>query len=212
MHLSKNKYVPPSQRKDPSTQTQRKEPSTPQRNSKEDSLLKWIQIPKRVNNRVTEILINDASIFPTLKESINTNTNTKNTIMSFAAAAKYEEPKKEEVINIYSPGWVYIKSVKNNVNNRCNIEYKYEPLLQTTLMEQLQNQLKYEEAHDLRNLNSRIDRLQWDQDREFYRLGDLYNDYIPSIKNQLDNAYNYHINDVDSDYLSDNDVNYMSDH
>jgi hypothetical protein len=192
-NLNKTKYVPPSQRNS----------TLPKSNETQ----KWTEIPKRViQKKVPEFSLTDTALFPTLEASVNNNKTSKTNSMSFAAATKYEEPKKEEKISEYKPGWVYIRP-HNGV-----IEYKYEPQLQKNMMEHLQNQLKYEEAHDLRNLNSRIARLQWDQDRENNRLGDLsmFHDAI-SIKEQLDQAY---INNEDENtqaYISDNYVNNLSD-
>jgi hypothetical protein len=127
--LNKPKYVPPSQRND----TQ-----------------KWVEIPRRVEipkrkieKKPTEFSLTDTSLFPTLESSVNKNKTAKPIIMSFAAAAKYEEPKKEEKISEYKPGWVYIRRQNNGV-----IEYKYEAQIQKSMMEQLQNQLKCEESHD----------------------------------------------------------------
>jgi hypothetical protein len=194
--LNKTKYVPPSQR-----------------NSilpipKSNDMSKWVEIPKRaIQKKPTEFSLTDTSLFPTLESSVNKNKTAKPIIMSFAAAAKYEEPKKEEKISEYKPGWVYIRRQNNGV-----IEYKYEAQIQKSMMEQLQNQLKCEESHDLRSLNSRIARLQWDQDRENNHLGDLsmFHSSI-SIKEQLDEAY---MNDEDENtqsYISDNYVNNLSD-
>lgn len=180
--LNKTKYVPPSQRNN--------------------------MMYKRVGEKKSpEFSLTDNSLFPTLEDSINKNKTSKSNVMSFAAAAKFEEPKKEEIISEYKPGWVYIRK-KNGV-----IEYKYERQLPKIVMEQLKNQLKYEEAHNLRNLKSRIARLQWDQDRENSRLGDLspFYDAI-SIKEQLDEAF---INNEDENiysYISDNYVNDLSDY
>ena len=186
--LNNTKYVPPSQRKSNETQ-------------------KWIKVPIRnFEKKFSEFSITDSSSFPTLESSANKNKTKNANIMSFAAATKYEEPKKEGKISEFKPGWVYIR--KNN----SGIEYKYEPQLQKTMVEQLKKQLKCEESHHLRNLKSRISRLQWDQDRENNRLGDLspFHDSI-SIKEQLDEAY---INDEDENihsYNSDNYVNGLSD-
>ena len=185
--LNKPKYVPPSQRN--------------------STIPKRVEIPKRrIDKKPTEFSLTDTSLFPILESSVNKNKASKPTIMSFAAAAKFEEPKKKEKISEYKPGWVYIRK-RNGV-----IEYKYEPQLPKIMMEQLQNQLKYEEAHDLRNLKSRISRLQWEQDRENSRLGDLspFHDAI-SIKEQLDEVY---INNEDENihsYISDNYDNDLSD-
>jgi hypothetical protein len=202
--LNKTKYVPPSQRNSimsKSTDTQ-----------------KWTEIPKRaqvpnrseipkraIQKKVPEFSLTDTAIFPTLEATVN-NKTVKSTIMSFAAAAKYEEPKKEEKISEYKPGWVYIRK------NKGEIEYKYIPQDDKTMMEQLKDQLKHEDAHDLRCLKSFIARLQWDQDRENSRLGDLstFHNAI-SIKEQLEQAY---INDEDENtqpYISDIYVNTMSD-
>ena len=196
--LNKTKYVPPSQRN----------------SIKSNEISKWTEIPRRVEipkriieKKAPEFSLNDKSLFPTLEVSTSNNKTTKPNIMSFAAAAKYEEPKKEEKVSEYTPGWVYIRI------NKDIIEYKYEPQLESIMMEQLKTQLKYEEAHDSRNLKSRIARLQWDQDRENYRLGDLSRFYdAESIKEQLDNAYNI-INETDNSqyYISDDYVNNLSD-
>lgn len=183
--LTKPKYVPPSQRKSNETQ-------------------KWVEIPKRrVDKKPTEFSLNDTSLFPTLDSSVNKNKTSKPTLISFAAATKYEESKKEEIISEFKPGWVYIR------RNNGVIDYNYVPQLQKNMMKQLQNHLKYEEAHNLRNLNSRIARLQWDQDRENSRLGDLspFHDAI-SIKEQLDEAY---FNNEDENIHSYIDNNYNND-
>jgi hypothetical protein len=72
---------------------------------------------------------------------------------------------------------------------------------------------KYENHLDLCNLNSRINRLQWDCDRENH-LGDLspYHNK-PTIKELLDNAYNienYNILDrTNEDVLSNESDNAM---
>lgn len=75
--LNKSKYVPPSQR---------------------NSIIpKGVEIPKRkIEKKPTEFSLTDTSLFPTLESSVNKNKTSKPTILSFAAAAKYEEPKKEE--------------------------------------------------------------------------------------------------------------------
>ena len=191
--LNKPKYVPPSQRNNMI--------------HKNNETQKWVEIPKRkIVKKPTEFSLTDSSLFPTLESSVNKNKASKPALMSFAAATKYEESKKEEIISEYKPGWVYIR------RNNGVFDYKYVPQLQKTMMKQLQNQLKYEEAHNLRNLKSRIARLQRDQDRENSRLGDLspFHDSI-SIKEQLDEAY---INDEDENihcYISDNYVNGLSD-
>jgi hypothetical protein len=193
--LTKTKYVPPSQRNS----------SVPKRNENQP----WIEIPRRVIEKKTpEFSLTDTSLFPTLESSVNKNKTAKPTIMSFAAAAKYEEPKKEEKISEYKPGWVYIRQ------NNGLIEYKYEPQLQKSMMEQLQTQIKCEEAHDLRSLNSRIARLQWDQDRENNHLGDLSMFHSSnSIKEQLDEACGNNNNEEENTqaYISDNYVNNLSD-
>ena len=129
----------------------------------------------------TVISLNDTQLFPTLNVSAKTNG------MSFASVAKYEEPKVEIKVNPYNPGWVYIR---RKVDSKHIIEYKYEPQLSTELMAQLAQELKYEEAQHLRSLKSRIQRLQWEQDRENSRLGDLSPFFnAPTIKEELDNAY-----------------------
>ena len=196
--LNKTKYVPPSQRNNIM-------PNKPETS-------KWIEVPKRneipkrvVQKKVPEFSITDTALFPTLEASFN-NKITKGNVMSFAAATKYEEPKKEEIISEYKPGWVYIRK------NKGVIEYMYVPQNDKTMMDQLKNQLKDEEAHDLRCLKSIIARLQFDQDRENSRLGDLSPFYGEnSIKDQLDQAY---INDEDENtqpYISDNYINNLSD-
>ena len=184
--LNKTKYVPPSQRN--------------------NTIQKWTEIPKRViQKKVPEFSLTDTALFPTLEASVN-NKSANTTIMSFAAATKYEEPKKEEKISEYKPGWVYIRK------NKGVIEYMYEPQLQKTMMEQLQNQLKHEDAHDLRSLKSFIARLQWDQDRENNHLGDLSPFHnANSIKEQLDQAYNNDEDEIIQSYVSDNYVNNLSD-
>ena len=79
-------------------------------------------------------------------------------------------------------------------------------------MEQLKTQLKHEDAHDLRGLKSFIARLQWDQDRENSRLGDLSPFHLTnSIKDQLDEAYINNEDDNTQPFLSDNYVNNLSD-
>jgi hypothetical protein len=203
--LNKTKYVPPSQRN--SIMPNRTETAKWAEIPKRVETQKWTEIPKRViQKKVPEFSLTDTSLFPTLESSVNKNKTSKPTIMSFAAAAKYEEPKKEEKISEYNPGWVYIRQ------NNGVIEYKYEPQLQKIMMEQLQNQLKCEESRDLRNLNSRIARLQWDQDRENNRLGDLsmFHNAI-SIKDQLDEAYINNDDEITHSYISDNYVNNLSD-
>ena len=186
--LTKPKYVPPSQRKSNETQ-------------------KWVEIPKRrIDKKPTEFSITDTSLFPTLESSVNKNKASKPTLMSFAAATKYEESKKEEIISEFKPGWVYIR------RNNGVIDYKYVPQLQKNMMKQIQNQLKYEEAHNLRNLNSRIARLQWDQDRENSRLGDLSPfHHAISIKEQLDEAYFNNEDENIHSYIDDNYNNDLSD-
>ena len=159
--LNKTKYVPPSQR-----------------NSllpKKVELPKRDEIPKRFSEKKSpEFSLNDISLFPTLEVSNSNNKLTKsNVIMSFAAAAKYEEPKKEVVISEYKPGWVYIRK------NKGVIEYKYIPQDHKTMMEHLKNQLKYEETQDLRTLNSLISRLQWDQDKQNITLKNLQSCFLP---------------------------------
>lgn len=188
--FNKTKYTPPSQRQ-----------STSIGNRTSFNLTKRV-----IEKKTPEFSLNDTSLFPTLEVSIGKNKAAKTNGMSFAAAAQYEEPKKEEKISEYKPGWVYIR------RNKGIIEYKYEPQLQKTMMEQLQNQLKYEEAHDLRNLKLRIARLQWDQDRENSRLGDLSPFHLTnSIKEQLDEAYiNNEVENTQA-YISDNYVNNLSD-
>lgn len=191
--LNKTKYVPPSQRN-----------RTIHKNNESQ---KWTEIPKRrIDKKPTEFSITDTSLFPTLESSVNKNKASNPTLMSFAAATKYEESKKEELISEFKPGWVYIR------RNNGVIDYKYVPQLQKNMMKQLQNHLKYEEAHNLRNLNSRIARLQWDQDRENSRLGDLspFHDAI-SIKEQLDEAYFNNEDENIHSYIDDNYNNDLSD-
>ena len=120
--LNKTKYVPPSQRNSP--------------------LAKKVELPKKTAEKVIvkkspEFSLNDTSLFPTLEVSNGNNKSAKsNVIMSFAAAAKYEEPKKEVIISEYKPGWVYIRK------NKGVIEYKYIPQDHKTMKEQLKNQVK----------------------------------------------------------------------
>jgi hypothetical protein len=187
--INKNKYMPPSQR------------------LSQNQSQSLIHPTKRViEKKKPEFSLNDTSLFPTLEVSIGKNKTAKTNGMSFASAAKYEEPKKEEKISEYKPGWVYIR------RNNGIIEYKYVDQLQKTMMEQLQNQLKYEEADDLRNLKRRIARLQWDQDRENSRLGDLSPFHLTnSIKEQLDEAYINNEEENIQPNVSDNYVNNLSD-
>jgi hypothetical protein len=164
--LTKTKYVPPSQRNSniPNRVETQKWVEIPKRVVTQ----KWVEIPKRVIEKKTpEFSLTDTSLFPTLETSVNKNKTAKANSMSFVTATKYEEPKKEEIISEYKPGWVYIRK------NKDVIEYKYVPQDNKTMMEQLKNQLKYEEAHDLRILNSLLSRLQWEQDKENITLGDL---------------------------------------
>lgn len=192
------KYLPPSQRNNKIT------------NSFQQPKM-ITGIPKRlVEKKSPEFSLNDNSLFPTLDEvSIGKNRTikTKTNGMSFAAVAKHEDEdedvdakNKEIKVNECKEGWVYIRLSKNN----NSIEYKYEPQLYKTMMEQLKNQIKYEEANDLRSLKSRIARLQLNQDRENHRLGDLseFHD-APSIKDQLDNAYNINENENTPSYIND---------
>lgn len=182
--LNKNKYVPPSQRNNivPNNIVPNK---------------KFGEIPKRVIvKKSPEFSLNDTSLFPSLEVSINKNKSAKGNVMSFAAAAKYEEPKKEEKISEYKPGWVYIRK------NKGIIEYKYVPQDHKIMMEQLKIQLKYEEAHDLSGLKSLLARLQWDRDKENITLGDLSPFYnTPSIEEQLYEDYIYDSENVDP-YIS----------
>ena len=172
--LNKSKYVPPSQRNG----------TIPKSNETQ----KWTEIPKRViQKKPTEFSLTDTSLFPTLESSVNKNKTSNPTIMSFAtAASKHEEPKKEEKISEYKPGWVYIKK------NKGVIEYKYVPQEHKTMMEYLKNQLKDEESHDLCGLKSLLARLQWDQDKENITLGDLspFHNSI-SIEERLNEHYIY---------------------
>ena len=176
--LNKTKYVPPSQRNSPLP--------------KKVDLPKRDEIPKRAGvKKSPEFSLNDTSLFPTLEVSNGNHKSAKsNVIMSFAAAAKYEEPKKEVIISEYKPGWVYIRK------NKGVIEYKYIPQDHKTMMEHLKNQLKYEETQDLRSLKSLLARLQWEQDKQNITLGDLspfhnsisieerlYEDYIYDSEN-----------------------------
>jgi hypothetical protein len=188
--LNRSKYVPPSQRNG----------TIPKSNETQ----KWTEIPRRViQKKPTEFSLTDTSLFPTLESSVNKNKSSKPTIMSFAAAAKYEEPKKEEIISEYKPGWVYIRK------NKGVIQYKYVPQDHKTMMEHLKNQLKDEESHDLCCLKSLLARLQWDQDKENITLGDLspFHNSI-SIEEKLNEDYIY---DCDNRYAyinfdSDNSV------
>jgi hypothetical protein len=117
------------------------------------------------------------SLFPELGSGI---VKPVKNVINFAAAAKNEKVEiKEEIEDPLKPGWVYI---------RCNgrIEYKFgEEVLSGDA-----EFYKYENHLDLCNLNSRINRLQWDCDRENH-LGDLspYHNKA-TIKELLDNAYN----------------------
>ena len=188
--LNKSKYVPPSQRNG----------TIPKSNETQ----KWTEIPRRViQKKPTEFSLTDTSLFPTLESSVNKNKTSKPAIMSFAAAAKYEEQKKEEKISEYKPGWVYIRK------NKGVIQYKYVPQDHKTMMEHLKNQLKDEESHDLCCLKSLLARLQWDQDKENITLGDLspFHNSI-SIEEKLNEDYIY---DCDNRYAyinfdSDNSV------
>lgn len=171
--LNKSKYVPPSQR----NSTIPKRVEIPNR----------VEIPKRkIEKKPAEFSLTDTSLFPTLESSVNKNKTAKPTIMSFAAATKHEEPKKEEKISEYKPGWVYIRK------NKGIIEYKYVPQDHKTMMEHLKNQLKDEESHDLCGLKSMIARLQWEQDKENITLGDLspFHNSI-SIEEKLNEDFNY---------------------
>jgi len=182
--LNKTKYVPPSQRNS----------SLPKK-----AVEKTVEIPKKGLERSgvkksPEFSLNDTSLFPTLEVSNSNNKLTKsNVIMSFAAAAKYEEPKKEVVISEYKPGWVYIRK------NKGVIEYKYIPQDHKTMMEHLKNQLKYEETQDLRTLKSLLARLQWEQDKQNITLGDLspFHNSI-SIEERLYEDYIYDSENADT--------------
>ena len=184
--LNKTKYVPPSQRNSPLA----KKVELPKK-----GVERAHEIPKRFSEKKSpEFSLNDTSLFPTLEVSNSNNKLTKsNVIMSFAAAAKYEEPKKEVVISEYKPGWVYIRK------NKGVIEYKYIPQDHKTMMEHLKNQLKYEETQDLRTLKSLISRLQWDQDKQNITLGDLspFHNSI-SIEERLYEDYIYDSENADT--------------
>jgi len=180
--LNKTKYVPPSQRNSP----------LPKK-----AVEKAVEIPKKGLERVSvkkspEFSLNDTSLFPTLEVS-SANKSAKRNVMSFAAAAKYEEPKKEVVISEYKPGWVYIRK------NKGVIEYKYIPQDHKTMMEHLKNQLKYEETQDLRSLKSLLARLQWEQDKQNITLGDLspFHNSI-SIEERLYEDYMYDSENADT--------------
>lgn len=181
--LNKTKYVPPSQRNSPLAKK---------------AVEKAVEIPKKGLERVCvkkspEFSLNDTSLFPTLEVSNANNKSAKSNVMSFAAAAKYEEPKKEVVISEYKPGWVYIRK------NKGVIEYKYIPQDHKTMMEHLKNQLKYEETQDLRSLKSLLARLQWEQDKQNITLGDLspFHNSI-SIEERLYEDYIYDSENADT--------------
>jgi len=180
--LNKTKYVPPSQRNSPLPK----------------KAVERVEIPKKTSDRVIvkkspEFSLNDTSLFPTLEVSNANNKSAKSNVMSFAAAAKYEEPKKEVVISEYKPGWVYIRK------NKGVIEYKYIPQDHKTMMEHLKNQLKYEETQDLRSLKSLLARLQWEQDKQNITLGDLspFHNSI-SIEERLYEDYMYDSENADT--------------
>ena len=184
--LNKSKYVPPSQRN--------------------NIIPKRVEIPnRRIEKKPIEFSLTDTSLFPTLESSVNKNKTSKPTIMSFAAAAKYEEPKKEVKISEYKPGWVYIRK------NKGVIQYKYVQQDHKTMMEYLKNQLKDEESHDLCCLKSLLARLQWDQDKENITLGDLspFHNSI-SIEEKLNEDYIYDCENTHS-YINVDSDNSVSD-
>ena len=133
------------------------------------------------------------NLFPELGSGIIKNSSSIKNVINFAAAAKNERIEIKEEIeddDKLKPGWVYIH--RNNTTGQ--IEYKFGKEVVTGDAEFY----KYENHLDLCNLKSRINRLQWDCDRENH-LGDLspYHNKA-TIKELLDNAYNtenYNISD-----------------
>jgi hypothetical protein len=183
--LNKTKYVPPSQRNSPLAKK---------------AVEKTVE--RVIVKKSPEFSLNDTSLFPTLEVSNANNKSAKRNVMSFAAAAKYEEPKKEVIISEYKPGWVYIRK------NKGIIEYKYIPQDDKTMMEHLKNQLKYEETQDLRSLKSLLARLQWEQDKQNITLGDLspFHNSI-SIEERLYEDYMYDSENADTNITLDYDTN-----
>ena len=136
---------------------------------------------------------------------IKNSSSSSKKVINFAAATKNERIEIKEEIDeddLLKPGWVYI----HHNNKTGQIEYKFGKEVVTGDAEFY----KYENHLDLCNLKSRINRLQWDCDRENH-LGDLspYHNK-PTIKELLDNAYNtenYNISDRtdENNIMSSND-------
>jgi hypothetical protein len=134
-------------------------------------------VPQTTFKRINEFKLEN-SLFPELGSGI---VKPVKNVINFAAAAKNEKVEiKEEIEDPLKPGWVYIR------RNKDMIEYKFGEEVHAGDAEFY----KYENHLDMCNLNSRINRLQWDCDRENH-LGDLspYHNKA-TIKELLDNAYN----------------------
>ena len=134
----------------------------------------------------------EESAFPSLGDTVKRH-STHGTPISFSSAAaasnklvEIAKEVKEEVL----PGWVHIRRDKKG---RGGIQYKYgKPILQEDSMEEKEDLLRSRII-----LKNRIDREQYDRDRDIERLGDLSEFYGQPT---LVDIYKYHLEPI---YIDD---------
>ena len=186
--INNNKYVPPSKKHLPQSNTSSQSNTSLNLTKKKEPKKEFLLKP------------NDDSAFPTLN-SLTSSTNLK-PLLSFANATKKEVIQETaDFVSDVEPGWIHIR--KNN--NTGKIEYKYG---KSTVRYPCSND-NFEQRLSRIIFNNRLAIEQYERDSDIIRLGDLSEYYgEKTIYEMFEEEERLLNNQNDSDNSSSSETEY----